>query len=121
MIEGASETEEVLSDLAPETIPIATTDSSKNICLRWWTDSDRSSVIHAYGRVWENIYKKLDGAGIDMPYPTQAVLLHDQIEEHDGDRSKQRGGWPANPDVDNPQTSASRNHGARGLPPRAGC
>ena len=103
MIEGASETEGVLSDLAPETIPIAIADSSNNIRLRWWTESDRSSVIHTYGRVLENVYKKLDGAGIDMPYPTQVVLLQDQTEEHDGDRSKQREGWPANPDGDNPK------------------
>lgn len=33
--------------------------------------------------------------GIDLPYPTQQILFHDQTEETDGDRSRQREGWPA--------------------------
>jgi len=33
--------------------------------------------------------------GIDLPYPTRQILFHDQTEETDGDRSKQREGWPA--------------------------
>ena len=30
-----------------------------------------------------------------MPYPTQQILFHDQTEETDGDRARQREGWPA--------------------------
>ena len=37
----------------------------------------------------------LDSESIDMPYPTQVLLMHDQTEETDGDRTKQREGWPA--------------------------
>ena len=37
----------------------------------------------------------LTGAGIDIPYPTMQVLLHDQTEAADGDRTRQREGWPA--------------------------
>ena len=33
--------------------------------------------------------------GIDLPYPTGQILFHDQTEETDGDRSRQREGWPA--------------------------
>ncbi len=33
-------------------------------------------------------------AGIDLPYPTGQVLVHDQTEETDGDRARQREGWP---------------------------
>ncbi|GEO15213.1 hypothetical protein MAE02_29090 [Microvirga aerophila] len=40
----------------------------------------------------------LTAAGIDLPYPTNVVLLHDQTEEADGDRRRQREGWP--PEVD---------------------
>jgi len=76
-------------------IPIAIADSSKNIRLRWWTKSDRASVIHTFGRVIEAVYKKLDQNAIDMPYPTHVVLFHDQTEEVDGNRSRQREGWPA--------------------------
>ncbi|BAZ51280.1 MscS mechanosensitive ion channel [Nostoc sp. NIES-4103] len=31
---------------------------------------------------------------IDLPYPTRQILFHDQTEETDGDRSRQREGWP---------------------------
>ena len=34
-------------------------------------------------------------AGIDLPFPTRVVLFHDQTEETDGDRARQREGWPA--------------------------
>jgi hypothetical protein len=33
--------------------------------------------------------------GVDLPFPTQQVLFHDQTEESDGDRARQREGWPA--------------------------
>ena len=37
----------------------------------------------------------LNEAKIDLPYDTQVHLIHDQTEAGDGDRSKQREGWPA--------------------------
>jgi small-conductance mechanosensitive channel len=37
----------------------------------------------------------LTEAGIDLPYPTRQVLLHNQTEDADGDRRRQREGWPA--------------------------
>ena len=95
MIEAAAGCEGVLADPAPEAIPIEMADSSNNIRLRWWTKSDRASVIHTFGRVIESTYKALDKAGIDMPYPTRVVLFHDQTEEDDGNRERQREGWPA--------------------------
>lgn len=100
IIAAASNCEGVSSDPAPEVIPIALADFSNNIRLRWWTKSDRATVIHTFGRVLEAVYKKLDENAIDMPYPTNVVLFHDQTEEFDGDRAKQREGWPAgNKDV----------------------
>lgn len=33
-------------------------------------------------------------AGIDLPFPTQQILFHDQTESTDGDRANQREGWP---------------------------
>jgi len=95
IIKGAKSCEGVVSSPGPEVIPIAIADSSNNIRLRWWTKSDRSTVIHTFGRVIEAVYKELDENGIDMPYPTSVVLFHDQTEEVDGDRAKQRDGWPA--------------------------
>ncbi len=33
--------------------------------------------------------------GIDLPFPTRQVLVHDQTEATDGDRARQREGWSA--------------------------
>ena len=85
----------MVSDPAPETIPVELGDFANIVRLRWWTKSDRASQIHTFGDVLVAVYKALDAEGIDMPYPTQVHLFHDQTEETDGDRSRQREGWPA--------------------------
>ncbi|MEM0898592.1 MAG: mechanosensitive ion channel family protein [Pseudomonadota bacterium] len=105
ILKAVAKVEGVTSDPEPECIPIAIADFSNNIRVRWWTASDRASVIHTFGRVIEQVYKDLDAAGIDMPYPTNVMLFHDQTEEHDGMRSKQREGWPARPGEDDPRTA----------------
>ena len=99
----AVQVEGVLDDPAPEVIPVELGDSANVVRLRWWTQPDRASVIHTKGRVIRSVYSTLDDAGIDQPYPTQVVLFHDQTEEWDGVRSKQREGWPARPGEDDPQ------------------
>ena len=38
-----------------------------------------------------------------MPYDTKVHLIHDQTEETDGDRSKQREGWPSNKEGEDPK------------------
>jgi small conductance mechanosensitive channel len=45
--------------------------------------------------VIQAIKQALCRAGIDLPFPTNVVLLHDQTEEADGDRTRQCEGWPA--------------------------
>lgn len=85
----------VEAEPAPETIPIELGDSANLVRLRWWTKSDRASQIHTFGEVLQAVYKGLDEEGIDLPYPTQVHLFHDQTEETDGDRKRQREGWPA--------------------------
>ncbi|MCX7565630.1 mechanosensitive ion channel family protein [Sulfitobacter sp. F26169L] len=95
MEEACAGVEGVIGDPAPETIPVELGDFANVVRLRWWTKSDRASQIHTFGRVLQEVYKALDQEGIDMPYPTQVHLFHDQTEEVDGDRAKQREGWPA--------------------------
>ena len=95
MVEACGNVDGVLADPAPETIPIALGDFANIIRLRWWTKSDRASQIHTFGEVLQAVYMRLDEEGIDMPYPTHVQLFHDQTEETDGDRAKQREGWPA--------------------------
>ena len=63
--------------------------------VRWWTDTTRAEVVKVYANVINAIKQALDDEGIDMPYDTKVHLLHDQTEETDGDREKQREGWPA--------------------------
>ena len=95
MVEACTAVKGVSQDPAPETIPIELGDFANIIRLRWWTKSDRASQIHVFGEVLQAVYRALDKAGIDMPYPTQVHLFHDQTEEFDGNRAKQREGWPA--------------------------
>ncbi len=85
----------VLRDPAPETIPMSLGDYANIVRLRWWTDPVRASQINTFGDVIQSVAKALDAAGIDMPYPTQVHLFHDQTEETDGIRGQQREGWPA--------------------------
>ncbi len=40
------------------------------------------------------VTRELRAAGIDLPFPTRQILFHDQTEETDGDRRRQREGWP---------------------------
>ncbi len=57
----------------------------------------RSEQVHVRARVVLAIYKTAKANGIDLPFPTQIMLFHDQTEEGDGDRQQQREGWPAPP------------------------
>lgn len=63
--------------------------------VRWWTKSDRASVVQTHAAAIAAIKTACDEAGIDMPFETQVQLLHDQTEEQDGDRDGQREGWPS--------------------------
>jgi small conductance mechanosensitive channel len=87
--------EGIEKDPAPEAIPWELAGSTVNLKVRWWTDSKRVSVVTGRGQVIEALKKALSEAGIDLPFPTQVVLFHDQTEETDGDRTRQREGWPA--------------------------
>lgn len=93
----------VEADPAPEVLAWELAGPSVNLKVLWWTDSRRASVLHVQGAVVEAIKTALDRAGIDMPFPTQVVLLHDQTEEVDGIRGRQREGWPPRPDGRQPR------------------
>lgn len=111
MVTAATGVEGVLEDPLPETIPVELGDSANVVRLRWWTKSDRASQIHTFGDVLQAVYIALDEAGIDMPYPTQVHLFHDQTEETDGDRANQREGWPATGNDPRPRRYARQEAG----------
>jgi hypothetical protein len=54
-----------------------------------------SDVVAMQDQLLEKVKAALTENGIDLHYPTHQVLFHDQIEETDGDRRRQREGWPA--------------------------
>ncbi len=83
------------SDPAPQVLLWDLAASWLTIRARWWTDTRRADIVSVRSQVIGAIKSALDEARIDMPYETQVLLLHGQTDELDGDRSKQREGWPA--------------------------
>lgn len=96
ILEAIHETEGVLSEPAADAIVVSLADSTVNIRARWWVQPPlRAEVLSLQDQVLTAIKNKLTVNGIDLPFPTQQILFHDQTEETDGDRSRQREGWPA--------------------------
>ncbi len=93
--ETLEDVEGVLQEPAPEVLVQELAGSTVNLRARWWTESDQASTIRAGSEVVARVKETLDEAGIDMPFPTNITLFHDQTEESDGDRTRQREGWPA--------------------------
>ncbi|NNE90414.1 MAG: mechanosensitive ion channel family protein [Verrucomicrobiales bacterium] len=112
ILEAVKGVDGVKSDPAPEVLVVALADSTVNLRPRWWTDSRNSDVVHTKSDVVRAIKYKLDEAGIDMPYPTHVHLFHDQTEETDGDRTRQREGWPAGDNPPKPAREVPRPGGS---------
>lgn len=99
ILQAVNSVDGIESEPAAEALPWDLAASWVTIRARWWTDSHRADVVHVRSKVIVAVKTALDEAGIDMPYETYQQLLHDQTEDIDGDRSKQREGWPADPKV----------------------
>lgn len=96
ILQAASEIEDVLQDPPPEVLMYELAGSSVNLRVFWWTDPPtRLHMLRTRDRVLTAIKKSLTENGIDLPFPTRQILFHDQTEENDGNRAKQREGWPA--------------------------
>ena len=98
ILETLNGVEGVHKEPPPDALVMELTDFSVNIRARWWTDPQRANVLAVRSRVIAAIKNNLIENGIDLPFPTQQILFHDQTEETDGDRSRQREGWPAGKD-----------------------
>ena len=95
ILESLRGVEGVLPEPAPEVLVYEFGSSSVNLRVRWWiAPPRRREILHSRDAVLEAIKSNLLSNGIDLPFPTQHVLFHDQTEETDGDRSSQREGWP---------------------------
>lgn len=89
-------TEGVLADPPPEALVTGLGAAGVDMTARFWIDPPRRrDAVDALDHAISNVKEALTAAGIDLPYPTSQVLFHDQTEEVDGDRTRQREGWPA--------------------------
>ena len=80
----------------PEVLVYELAGSSVNLRARWWiAPPGRKDALDARDAVLQLVKERLAEAGIDLPFETQQMLIHDQTEDRDGDRAKQREGWPA--------------------------
>ena len=95
--------EGVKEDPAPDVLTWELAGSSVNLRVRWWTDPSRKSVVELRDKVLVQVSQALLSNGIDLPFPTQQILFHDQTEATDGDRTRQREGWPVPADGDAPE------------------
>ncbi len=96
MLDAMLSVNEVLKDPAPDVLVMELAESTVNIRVRWWVHPPRrADNLISRDKVITAIKKKLVANGIDLPFPTQQILFHDQTEETDGNRSRQREGWPA--------------------------
>ena len=93
MLEAIGGIDNVLNDPAPDVLVVDIADSSIILRARWWTKPERGKVVRVMDEVITRVKYLLDENGIDMPYPTSTLLFHDQTEETDGDRERQREGW----------------------------
>lgn len=81
---------------APDVLVVDYADYGVKIRLRWWISPPRrADALALKDEVLTALKDELTRQGIDLPYPTHQVLLHDQTEEADGDRARQREGWPS--------------------------
>lgn len=95
--------QDTLQDPAPEALVVDLAGSTINIRARWWINPPRrADAMDTTDAILTAINSRMASAGIDLPFPTQQILFHDQTEETDGDRTRQREGWPASKN-NNPQ------------------
>ena len=106
IVEALRSVDGVLADPAPEALVMELAGSSVTVRARWWTDAHQHEVLRVRHQAIASIKRQLGDAGIDLPFPTRVVLFHDQTEETDGDRTRQREGWPPGGEPPRPRTIA---------------
>ena len=70
--------------------------ASLNLRVRWWiAPPKRADALDARDKVLAAVQRQLNAHGIHRPFPTQRILFRERTEDRDGDRGRQREGWPA--------------------------
>ncbi|MEJ2732234.1 MAG: mechanosensitive ion channel family protein [Anaerolineae bacterium] len=99
ILEAVNSVTGILKDPPPEILMVELADFSIVLRVRWWIKPPlRSDALVSRGQILTAIREHLTTHGVDLPFPTQQILFHDQTEETDGDRRRQREGWPAGRD-----------------------
>jgi len=106
ILEAICSVDGILKEPPPDVLVVELAGSSVNIRARWWIKPPyRADALDMQDHVLVAIKNKLTANGIDLPFPTQQILFHDQTEETDGDRTRQREGWPAgNQEIPKPRS-----------------
>lgn len=94
LLDVMAQAEGVAPDPKADVIVVALGEYATHLRVRWWSDSRIADVLIAQDKVLASAKERLTAAGIDIPFPTTQVLLHNQTEPEDGNRAKQREGWP---------------------------
>jgi small-conductance mechanosensitive channel len=96
ILQSIESIDEALPEPRPEVLVMELGPSSVVLRARWWIRPPRrADALDARDRVLQSVKQRLIENGIDLPFPTQQILFHDQTEDTDGDRNRQREGWPA--------------------------
>ncbi len=75
LLDVLKKTEGVLNDPAPDVNVYELADSSVNMRLLYWTDSQQSSTRKTADRVVSAVKKALDDAGIEIPFPQRVLTI----------------------------------------------
>jgi small conductance mechanosensitive channel len=96
MLDVIKASDNVATDPAPDVLVIGYADNGVTLRMRWWiVPPRRADALDSRDGILEGVKIALTKAGLDLPFPTQQILFHDQTEDSDGDRHRQREGWPA--------------------------
>jgi small-conductance mechanosensitive channel len=88
--ETIEKTEGVETDKPIDVLPWDQADSWLTIRIRWWTKSERATVVKVFSDVILNTQNALDEAGIDLPFPTTVEIqnAHDLEEAQKREEKK---------------------------------
>lgn len=114
VLEALKSCSTVTEHSTPTVVVTGFSDYALKMRLRWWIEeSAQIDMTDSLDQVLIAVKYALTAAGIDLPYPTSQVLWHDQTEEIDGDRHRQREGWPSRADQKNPRSMARARYDMR--------
>jgi small-conductance mechanosensitive channel len=82
----------VLPDPTADVIVVALAESSVTLRARWWNDSGRSDSLIAQDAILTEVKRRFDAAGIELPYPTRELFVHDRRAPEDGGSARRDGG-----------------------------